>query len=397
VTTLLVTRAEELTEIAARLAGAPRVAFDLESNGLFVYRAGICMAQLATADEVVLVDTLATGAAPLVTLLGAEGPIKIVHDVSFDARLLAENGVSLGNVHDTSIAARMLGRTATGLASLLAAECGVTLDKALQHHDWGLRPLRAEHVAYLARDVTHLEALADKLWAELRQKGIEAEVDEETRYRLREAIAAANERDPEPAYARLKGIDRVPAIEQAILRRLVAVRDEAARRLDVPAYKVIGNEALFAIAHARPATRAALEKVRGATHGRAMAIAAGLLGAVATGLADGRPPEEDARWLERPRLPSAVAKARRAREARLMAWRKAEAQRRDVDPQVVLPGHCVKEIAEPDVMDEERLLGVGGFGACRAHYAGAIRIALTESAGPAREDERDEGPADDDA
>jgi ribonuclease D len=160
------------------------------------------------------------------------------------------------------------------------------------------------------------------------------------------------------------------------VRRLWEARDIEAARLDVPPYKVIGNEAFVDIAKARPADRAALSRIRGASHGRASSMAGALLRAVATGIADGDLPPEDKVWLERPRMPATVAKARRAREARVMAWRKGEAQRRGVDEQVVLPGHCVKEIAEPEAMTAEEVASVGGFGACRSAYVEPILLAL---------------------
>jgi ribonuclease D len=372
----IVTSPPELAEVAGELAGAARVAFDLESNGLFAYRPRICTLQLEATGTIAIVDAIATTIAPLGELLGERGPIKIVHDVSFDARMLAEVGVPLGNVHDTSIAARMLGRTATGLASLLASELGLSMDKTLQHHDWSARPLEALHVDYLAKDVAHLDALEEVLWRHVVAAGIEAEVLEETRYRLASAIASVREPDARPPWTRLKGIERAPAVQLAILRRLCEAREREAMRLDVPPYKVIGNEALVEIATVRPTSRAELQKIRGASHGRAAAMVPALLRAVETGIHEADVPEDERAWLERPRIPSDVAKARRAREARVMAWRKAEAARRAVDEQVVLPGHCVKDLAEPEAIAVEEIAMVPGFGVCRAHYAPAIALAL---------------------
>src|ERR1019366_9911036 len=122
-----------------------RLAIDLEASGMFTYRARICTVQLAwqSAAHLAVVDALAVSVAGLREVLSVDGPTKIVHDVAFDARLLAEVGVELGNVHDTAIAAHMLGRAATGLASLLASELGVQIAKGMQHHDWRLRPLDA--------------------------------------------------------------------------------------------------------------------------------------------------------------------------------------------------------------------------------------------------------------
>ncbi|MBX3204104.1 MAG: HRDC domain-containing protein [Labilithrix sp.] len=380
----LVTREAELRDAVARLLRASRVALDIESNGLFKYRATLCTMQLATDDEVVIVDTLAAPLGPLAELLGPGGPRKIVHDVAFDARILAEAGLVLGNVLDTSLAARMLGRTATGLASLLASELGITMDKKLQHHDWTERPLRSQHLSYLAEDVLHLGDLADRLSAELDapaesgERAIADAVEEETRYRIAQAIAAAGSVDPRPPYVRLKGVDRAPREELPILRRLADLREAKAKSLDVPPYKVVGPDVLFAIAKAKPKTMADLERVKGATGGhRARSLAPAMLEAVAAGIAEaGVIPADERAMLERPRLPPAVVKERRRRESRLTAWRKAEAKRRGVDEQVILPGHCLQDLADlPDGSSLDAVAAVPGIGAFRVARDGASLVA----------------------
>ena len=285
---LLVTREDELRAVAARLSRASRVSVDIESNGLFKYKATLCTMQLATTDEVVVVDTLATPLAALAEVLGPGGPRKIVHDVAFDARILAEANLVLANVLDTSLAAGMLGRTATGLASLMATELGISMDKKLQHHDWTERPIRGQQLRYLADDVLHLEALAERLWKEVAERAIGDAVEEETRYRLTQAVAAAGMVDPRPPYIRLKGIDRVPKDELPILRRLAELRENKAKKHDVPPYKVIGPDVLFAIARAKPRTMEELARIKGATGGhRARSLGPSMLEAVAAGLADG--------------------------------------------------------------------------------------------------------------
>lgn len=375
----------ELRQVAARLAKAERIAIDIESNGLFRYRASLCVLQIAVPGEApIVVDTIAvagatvsaTALAPLGDVLSAAGPRKIVHDVAFDARLLAENGCVLGNVFDTALAARMLGRAQAGLASLLQSELGVTVDKKLQHHDWTERPITAAQLAYLADDVVHLPALAEKFAAEVADKGIIDELEEETRYRLAQAEASVAAGDPRPFYVRLKGVDRVPKEELPLLRRLADAREAEAKALDVPPYKVIGPDVLFAIAKARPRSMADLEKVKNALAGhRARAIAPKLLAAVEAGLADGGVPDADRAFFERPRLPPGQVKARRAREHRLNAWRRAEAKRRGVDEQVVLPGHCLQDLADlDDGATLEEIAKVPGIGKFRVERVGAALV-----------------------
>ena len=387
---VLVAREDELTEAAARLGRADRVAVDVESNGLFKFRAALCMIQLATSEDVVIVDPLATPLGALRTLLGPDGPRKIVHDVAFDARILAEAGIPLANVFDTSLAARMLGRTATGLASLLGSELAITVDKKLQHHDWTERPVTREQLRYLADDVVHLDALAARLLAEMEERAqttgesIADVVEEETRYRLAQAATAAGTTDPRPPYVRLKGIERVPVAELPILRRIAQVREEKAKSLDVPPYKVLGPDVLFAIARAKPTSLAELERVKGATNGgRARGIARAMLEAVVAGISDeGLIPDEERAMFERPRIAPALLKARRDREGRLTSWRKAEAKRRGVDEQVVLPGHCLQDLADlgPEATLES-IAQVPGIGAFRVQRDGeAIVRALAAEA-----------------
>jgi len=381
-TTTLVTNEDELGRVSERFGRVPRVGLDIESNGLFAYRARLCTIQIGAGLDVAVVDALATTLGPLGPLVASREVRKIVHDVAFDARILAEAGLTLTHVHDTSIAARMLSRPATGLASLLGSELGITVDKKMQHHDWAERPLEPVGLRYLADDVVHLEPLAEKLFGEVEARGIGAEVEEETRYRISTAIAAAGSEDPRPPYLRLKGIERTPRADLPLLRHLADLREEKARELDVPPYKVLAPDVLHAIAKARPRTMADLDKINGATKGRGRAIASLVLQAVTRGLDEGTIPEEHAVLLERPRVPQAVTKARRAREQRLTKWRKAEAAKRSVDEQVILPGHCLQDLADITEPTLDAIASVKGIGAFRVERDGAALLAALTAPEP---------------
>ncbi len=373
----VVVREDDARALAAELAAASRVAVDLEASGMFTYRARICTVQLAWGDQVAILDTLAAPARALAALLGPDGPTKIVHDVSFDARLLAEAGAPLAGVHDTSVAARMLGHTSTGLATLLAQELDVHIQKDLQQHDWRERPLDARMLDYLAHDVVHLASLEAKLWAQVTGRGIEAEVLEETRYRLASAADAVREPDTRPPYARVKGVERLSERDLAALRAIADVREREAERRDVPPHRVASAETLVAIARARPTTVAQVLRLRGVSRGPgdAARFVDGVVRAIAE--AGETLSETERARFDRPRIPAAVLKARRDREGRLLSWRREEAKRRDVDEQVVLPGHCVKDAAGEELREASELARVPGLGAFRVERDGeAILRAL---------------------
>jgi ribonuclease D len=396
----LVTTEGALSLLLPSLAATRRLAFDLEANGRFAYRARVCMIQLAWDEQTAIVDALATSLSPLASVLGPAGPIKIVHDVAFDARMLAEVGIHLGNVHDTALTAQLLGRPATGLASLALSDLGVTLDKSLQSYDWARRPLDPKMLAYLETDVLHLAALDDKLWAlaggtpatpatpttpeHAATPSIETEILEETRYRIASAITGGTGHDPRPLYARVKGVDKLKPAELPLLRRLAEARDRAAARLDVPANELVGNAALLDLARAAPRDIEAFKRVRGAMpRHQGYAVARELIVAIDAGLADGSVPPEDLGWIDKPRLAPDQVRLRRGRETRLLAWRKATAAARHVNEQVVLPGHCLKDATEIDPPDRDRLSQVPGIGSFRIERDGDAILAALASAAPA--------------
>jgi ribonuclease D len=379
----LVSRPADLARVLEAAARAPRIALDVEASGMHAYRARPCTVQIAWdgGRAVAVVDLLALPMAALSPLLGPGGPCKIIHDVAFDARLLAEAGVAIGAVHDTSVAARMLGRTATGLASLLASELGLAIDKSMQRHDWRIRPIDPAMMAYLQEDVQHLEALERALWAEVEGRGIEDAVLEETRYRVDCAAQAA--REPEaPSYLRLKGADRLSPRELAALRAIFALREAEAERRDVPPHRVIAHEGLLALANARPRTARDVAKVRGVPGDPGSQALREAVAAALAAAPDALLPEEMPSRRERP--PPAVLQARRGREARLLAWRRDEAKKRGVDEQVVLPGHCLKDAADLDDPTLDRLSQIAGIGAFRLRAdGGAIVAALQAPEAPA--------------
>lgn len=339
---------------------------------MHAYRARLCVLQLAEAlsnvpaAHVLLVDTLAAvDVRVLAEVLGPRGPVKILHDAGFDARMLRDEGVELGNVLDTAVHARFLGCRETGLGSLLAARFGVTLHKSMQQHDWGRRPLGPRERAYLAGDVTYLGMLAAQLEAEALAAGIADEVAEETAWTLRSALRADDE--PRPPYARVKGARELGTASLAVLRALAAVREREAEAVDLPPGRVVSNASLLGIAKARPRSLADLGRVLPLT-GPVAPIAKALVEAVGEGLAAGDIPADERRWFATERPPPDAAR-RRARETMLQKWRAEEATRRGVDLQVVLPGHCLHDLAAAGARDLAALAAIEGFGAvCVERY-----------------------------
>lgn len=367
----------QLEAVLPRLLAADALAVDVESNGLFVYRQRLCTVQIAWREgdqvQIVVVDTLALGGEVLARVLGAEGPVKILHDLAFDARILAANGVLLGHVRDTSVAARFLGRKNLGLGSLLSAELGIAVDKGLQHHDWSRRPLTDAQLAYLANDVRYLFALDQHLDAEAAARGLEAYVAEETAYKLAEA-----NKPPEATRAphlRVKGATDLPRSRLPLLRRVYAAREAIASELDLPPFKVLPPDVLVVLAREAPLDPARLTRLLGAK------LAGGgdrtrFEAAIREGRDDTALDEDERSILDRKPPAPAERKAYKRREDRLRAFRRREAELRGIDEQAILPGHCTSDLVARLPTTLEELSTIPGLGAARIAEYGTTMLDL---------------------
>lgn len=371
----------DLSVLASELLSQDRIAFDVEADGLFRYKARLCTVQLATTEFVAVVDTLRVrDLAPLAAVFASETVMKVVHDASFDARMLRDAGLPLRNLFDTSIAVRFLGDAQAGLASVLEKRLGVVVSKEFQKDDWGRRPLSDAQLAYLANDVRHLLPLADLLHEELLAKNIAAEVSEEAAYLLHRVAEEVHEEEaPRPLWTRVKGAVELREPSRAVLRELCIAREEEAEERDVPSFKVIGNDALLAIAKKRPKSQPELVRVVGAGALRVHTFSIRILDAIRRGESAGTVPAEE---LAPPRPAGYSPELRnllKARDRALSTWRKATATERGVDAQVVLPGHCLHDIVDLGPASVADLSAVPGLGKFRVERDGAAIVAAIQN------------------
>ena len=375
----LVTTDAALEALARELEHADAIALDVEADGLFAYRAKLCVLQVAwrngESPGLAIIDPFLVHVELLRATLSADGPVKVLHDLTFDARMLSEAGIALGHVRDTSVAARFLGEQATGLARMVESRLAVTLSKDLQDHNWSKRPLGPREVEYLSADVRHLLALDDILAGEVAAREIEAEVALECAYKLGTALRPP--KDDRPLHTRIKGAADIDPVARAVLRRLVEARERLAETEDVPPFRIVRNELLLELARRKPKNEPDLRRALG--RDRAVRHLEAWQKAIALGVADEPEPK--------PRMPAPPPDLaeRRALDRTLSTWRRERAEERGVDPQVIVPGHCTEPVVEA-LLEHARagtdlsrmLLQVEGFGAFRVErYLDGLRALVT--------------------
>jgi ribonuclease D len=365
---------DALARLARCLDGCRAIGLDTESDSLYHHFEKVCLVQLATdRGEAFLVDPLAVrDLSPLAPAMADPAIVKVLHGADYDVTTLKRDfGFAFASLFDTMIAARLLGRTEVGLAAVARDELGIALTKDSQRDDWSRRPLTPRQETYALADVAHLVALQERLSAKLRAAGRLGWLAEEC-----EAVAlldpACRRRDPE-AYLAVKGARHLAPRALAAFRELHAWRERRAEETDIPAFKVLGNEALLRLAERRPQDVAALREVPGVLP-RLRGQAEQLLDAIrrAEALAEEALPRP-ARS-PRPVLPDPVQR----RIERLRAWRARKAAELSLDVSVVLPQRLIDRLAHAGPRDARALGEIEGLRRWRAEaFGGELLAALS--------------------
>ncbi len=282
----LITTTADLADACARLASHPFVTVDTEFLRETTYYPKLCLIQLASPDEAVLVDPLAPelDLAPFFGLMVDEAVVKVFHAARQDLEIVWMLGRVLPTpLFDTQVAAMVCGYgDSVGYEQLANDLAKARIDKSSRFTDWSRRPLNEAQLVYAEADVTHLRDIYLALKADLETTGREGWVAEEM------AVLnspATYEVKPENAWQRLKGRIRKPK-ELAVLIELAAWREREAQHRDVPRQRVLKDDALMDIVQRAPRSVEALAELRSVPNGFERSRSGGeVLAAIERGLA----------------------------------------------------------------------------------------------------------------
>ncbi|HET7384528.1 MAG TPA: ribonuclease D [Pseudolabrys sp.] len=250
----LITTTDDLAVVCSRMAQHPFVTVDTEFLRETTYYPLLCVAQMASPEEAVVVDALATGINldAFFALMADESVVKVFHAARQDIEIVWNMAETIPHpIVDTQVAAMVLGYgDSISYDQLVQRITGDTLDKSHRFTDWTRRPLSDAQIAYALSDVTHLRDVYLKLATDLEKRGrsnwVEAEMDVLTSPETYRA-------DPERAWERLKSRVRKPK-ELAVLIEVAAWREREAQNRDVPRGRVIKDEVIGDIAVQAPTT-----------------------------------------------------------------------------------------------------------------------------------------------
>lgn len=251
----------EPAELDAHLQRRPqRIGLDTEFIRERSYWPQLALVQIATDNDILLVDPLAPGMTQaLRPWLTAPDIVKVMHSASED--LVTFNcacGVLPRPLFDTQIAAALSGLGAgLGYQKLVNEVTGTLLTKGETRSDWLRRPLSSAQLDYAADDVRYLFAVHDALQARLRTLRREHWLAEDCARLL--STVANDGLEPWPHLA-LRSAQFLDRAAQMRLLRLLRWRDQQARQSDKPRSWILDNELASALARQPPADPAQLQR-----------------------------------------------------------------------------------------------------------------------------------------
>ncbi|MFY9695652.1 MAG: ribonuclease D [Xanthobacteraceae bacterium] len=257
-----ITTTSDLVAVCQRMASHPFITVDTEFLRETTYYPLLCVAQIASSDEAVVVDALAPGIdlGPFYALMADERVMKVFHAARQDIEIVWHAAKLIPHpVFDTQVAAMVLGYgDSISYEQLVARITGDSLDKSHRFTDWTRRPLSEAQLAYAISDVTHLRDVYLALVEDLKRRGRADWVEDEMgvltspdTYRM----------EPENAWKRLKTRVRKPK-ELAVLIEVAAWREQEAQTRDVPRSRVLKDDAIADIAVQAPTTAERLKTLR---------------------------------------------------------------------------------------------------------------------------------------
>jgi ribonuclease D len=258
-----------LDALCAKLKGQPWIAVDTEFMRERTYYPELCLVQVATDEVVACVDPLALPSLkPLLDVFLDTATVKVLHAARQDLEIFYNlSGKVPAPVFDTQVVARFLGLPdQAGYGAVVQSLLGISLDKSHARTDWMRRPLPPAALEYAADDVRHLRNLYKKLQSELAARGRTSWAEPELKALSEERLYKP---DPDNAWQRIRGIQRMKPKPAALMRGLAAWRERTAIAENRPRQWVLKDEALMDIAKQLPGDVASLAAIRGVGDGLA--------------------------------------------------------------------------------------------------------------------------------
>ncbi|MEY4640893.1 MAG: hypothetical protein RLZZ227_887 [Pseudomonadota bacterium] len=247
-------------------AGCEALALDTEFMRVSTFYPKVALIQVSDGHDITLIDPLCIHDwAAFAALMTNPAITKIMHSCSEDMLVFHTFLHVLPTpVFDTQIATALLNEgVGISYQNLVKLRFGIDLPKGETRSDWLQRPLTSEQLEYAALDVAYLPQCWRAQRAELKDKGREDWLREDSARQVQQ-YADDIASDFSDYYLNFKAGWQLQPQQLAALQRLAAWRERRARKRDKPRSWIVKDNALFAFAQGLVTTKpqlAAIEEV----------------------------------------------------------------------------------------------------------------------------------------
>lgn len=295
----IITDQGQLHELCERLQRAGQIGIDTEFVSEDTFYPELCLIQIATRDEMAVVDPQQVDVKPFWQLLVDGDHTTILHAGREELNFLLKAVNRLPqDLFDIQIAAGFCSNEfPAAYGSVVSKFIGHKPQKGQQRTDWRRRPLSSAQLNYALEDVRYLLPVCDRLRAMLSERDRLDWLAEEMSTWQAQVVAAQDRQD----WRRVSGIGKLNSRSLAIARELWRWRYEEARRRNKPQKRLLRDDLLVELAKHQVDNPKKITAIRGMNRGILRQKAEELAECVRRGL---QSPEDKTPKSKRSRTPS---------------------------------------------------------------------------------------------
>jgi len=257
-----ITDPAQLQQLCERLQTADQIGIDTEFVSEDTFFPELCLIQIATCDEMAVIDTRAIqDLQPFWKMLTEGEHITILHagreELNFMLRAVNATPKHLFDVQMASGFCSNEFPSAYG--SVVSKFLGHQPAKGEQRTDWRKRPLTTAQINYALEDVRYLLPLHQRLVERLTEKGRLSWFEEDMADWQQEVEAALNRKD----WRRVSGIGKLSPRHLAIVRELWNWRYEEARQRNQPQKRLLRDDLIVEMAKRKVDSPEQIMAIRG--------------------------------------------------------------------------------------------------------------------------------------
>jgi ribonuclease D len=257
-----ITSPAQLADFCQRLERADRIGIDTEFVSEDTFRPELCLVQVATKDDLAVIDPYRAGDLTQFWQTLADGAhATIAHAAREELNFsLSACGRPLRGLFDTQLAAGFCSTEyPASYSSVVTKFLSVRPTKGEQRTDWRRRPLTDYQIDYALEDVRYLLALHEQLQRRLNRYGRLGWFDEEMQAWISDVCEARDR----PRWRRVSGIGNLSNRSLAIVRELWQWRQQQAERRDIPPRRILRDDLLVELAKRKTDNVERIRAVRG--------------------------------------------------------------------------------------------------------------------------------------